>query len=858
MTEKLDAFLNAACDIADCLGEDPKAHGPEAQTDPTSVPVAMLAGYLPRGVWTGDHEDQQRLELCLDAVGVAVEGWDGKRATVRYRSWDTGPLDQATRLRDGLRARLFGPKELLSKASLVRLAGYSKAGTTDLAGVLGAALESVGFKSLGTWQTKRGKNRLVIQNEQLTLQLRSAPVRFAAKRCFKTFKPVPSDDLLCRHFPSFSRYTCATQRDAVHALLAPDGPEVVIARMPTGSGKSLLYLLASAEWRRQAEESTAIVVSPVIALMNDQVRKIQQDYDFTGLRVAEINSTVPQADRTAIYRKLRKGELDVLFLSPEKLVDPFFQQILIDSAEHVRLFVVDEAHMVAEWGQDFRPDFFRLGVVRNRLLTENPKIKTLMLSATLTEDSERTLLQVFRNPAGVARFEEPSLREELSIRVIEHAQEASPTETLLALVRQIPQPCIVYCSRRDHVRRLRKEFRQLGIRRVTDYTGATSSDARRERLEAFQRGDVDFVLATSAFGLGVDKADVRTVIHFDVPSSVDEYYQQIGRVARDHWTGHAFLLYSPSSMGQATRDIQAIIRPETAAARAQTLLNKRLDLPADGPGASLVPLHALPGHIQRGGTLNRNWNFAVLNILEQTGDIEVDRAVLRTVRVQPGSKPERLRRYPTLAKCLATYLRASSPQDVDLGKLSLSRRVSFSSLERDLVAAVLDGAIELIRDDDTSEQEREEWVLVRRHGLGTWSPEHINRLVDHHNECHERADKRRRELQDLVRGRKCRMSAFATVYGYAFEKPCGHCDRCDGSLSVTRGDVGGWGDAGDGQPSGRPISTAGTLRRPTNPEIEHGIIADAGANENRNSVVWTLVGDAGEARVVGGSVRSDL
>ncbi|NLY00507.1 MAG: ATP-dependent DNA helicase RecQ [Rhodopirellula sp.] len=853
MTGKLDAFLNAACDIADCLGEDPKA-----QKGSTSVPVAMLTGYLPRGVWTGDHEDQQRLESCLDAVGVAVEGWDGKRADLRYRSWDTGPLDQATRLRDGFRARIFGPKELLSKASLVRLAGYSKAGTTDFAGVLGAALESVGFKSLGTWQMKRGKNRLVIQNEQLTLQLKSAPVRFAAKRHFKTSKPVPSDDLLRRHFPSFSRYTCAAQRDAVHALLAPDGPEVVIARMPTGSGKSLLYLLASDEWRRRTEKSTAIVVSPVIALMNDQVRKIQQDYEFTGLRVAEINSTVPAPDRTKIYRKLRKGELDALFLSPEKLVDPFFQQILIDCAAHVRLFVVDEAHMVAEWGQDFRPDFFRLGVVRNRLLAENPKIKTLMLSATLTEDSERTLLQVFRNPAGVARFEDPSLRKELSIRVIANSQEAGPTETLLALVRQVPRPCIVYCTRRDHVRRLRKEFRQLSIRRVMDYTGATASDARRERLEAFQRGDVDFVLATSAFGLGVDKADVRTVIHFDVPRSVDEYYQQIGRAARDHWTGHAFLLYSPSSMGQATKDNKAIIKPETAAARALAFLSERLDLPADGPGAALVPLHALPGHIAQASELNRNWNFAVLNILEQMGDIEVDRAVLRTVRVQPGSKPERLRRYPTLASCLARHLQASSPRDVDLGKLCLSKRVSFSDLERDLVAAVLDGAIELIRDDDTSEQEREEWVLVRRHGLGTWSPEHISRLVDYHVECHKRAEKQRRELRDLVRGKRCRMGVFSTVYGYSLDKPCGHCDRCDCSLSIKPEDVGRWVEADGGEPSVRRRSTARTARKPTNPQTEQGAIAAAGANANGVSVVWTLVGDSsGEARDVGCFVPFD-
>lgn len=574
------------------------------------------------------------------------------------------------------------------------------------------------------------------------------------------------------------------QKGRGHTMLAAEGPEVVIARMPTGSGKSLLYLLPSAEWRRRGEPATSVIVSPIIALQNDQMRKIREHYAVTKLEGAELNSTVAPDKRKTIYRKLLAGKLDALFLSPEKLVDPFFQRILIDSAQHIRLFVVDEAHIVAEWGQDFRTDFFRLGVVRNRLRKQNPGIQTLLLSATLTEDSERIVLQVFHNPKAIVRFDEPSLRTELSIRVVRHSGEADPEATLMRLLCQVPRPCIVYCARKEHVRDLRKKLRETGIRRFMDYMGSTAPDYRPERLEAFHSGDVDFVLATNAFGLGVDKADVRSVIHYDVPRNLDEYYQQIGRAARDHWTGHAFLFDSPASRGRATKDKLAIIKTETAAARAQTMLSRRVDLPADEPGACLLPLHAQPEHVAQASTLNRKWNFAVLNILEQLGDVDVDRAVLRHVWVRKGDKPERLDRHPTLKKALKKAICKKDGAQIDLAAFAIRESLSFSGLEQNLVVAVLDRAVELVRNDKTNKQEREEWVLARRHGSSTWSPQHTLRLEEHRKQRLVLVEKQRKELIQFLAGRSCRMRAFERIYGYNLVEQCGHCDVCDRSLSI--------------------------------------------------------------------------
>jgi RecQ family ATP-dependent DNA helicase len=790
MTGKLEQFVNAACEIADGMRHESQF-----------VSLALLERFFPKGFWRDDEEELHNLALLLDAAGVALKRRDGKQAELRRRTRDTGPLDQAIRIRDGFREKRFGPKEYLSKATLARLGSMSKAGTTDHAGALGEALEAVGFKSLGSWATTWNRHRLFIPDEGVELRLEGPKLQLAKPRQVNVCSPVAGDDLLQRHFPDFRSYTCAAQRDAVHAILEADGPEVVIVRLPTGSGKSLLYLLASAEWRRRGKPATSVVVSPVIAIQNDQVRKIKKDYHFARLEAAELNSTVSSNERNAIYRRLRAGKLDALFVGPEKLVDPFFQQILIESAMHIRLFVVDEAHMVAEWGQDFRPDFFRLGVVRNRLRDQNPQIQTLLLSATLTENSERVLLQVFRvskllseanklvSEAPKANsFNERSIRTELSIRVIRHSAQADSDETLIGLVRQVPRPCIIYCARKEHVRKLRSKFRQLGIRRFLDYMGSTPPDSRRERLEAFHSGDVDFVLATNAFGLGVDKADVRSVIHYDVPSNLDEYYQQIGRAARDHLTGHAFLLYSPASMRRATRDKRAIIKTETAAARAQTMLDERLELPADGAGGCLLPLHALPKHIEQASSLNRSWNFAVLNILEQVGDLDIDRAVLREVWVREGSKPQRLDRYPDLKRALRLALPKKAGQKVDLAAFSISENVSFSQLEQDLVKAVLEFAVELVRDDEVSSHDREEWVLVHRHGARTWTRQHTLRLEDHRNQRFQLAEKQRKQLRNFLSAQVCRMRAFEEVYGYTLGQACGHCDKCDKSLMIEASD----------------------------------------------------------------------
>jgi ATP-dependent DNA helicase RecQ len=628
---------------------------------------------------------------------------------------------------------------------------------------------------------RRGRDRIVLPDDRVELSLSRERnrLKLAKREKINHYDGPPADQLLARYFPNFECYTCQAQHDVVHALVAPEGPKNIVARLPTGGGKSLLYVLPCAVWRANGGPSTALVVSPIVALQNDQVDKITTKYKSLGLVARQINSTVDADEKTETYRMFRRGELDVLFVSPERVTDPIFREIVALAAEHIRLLVIDEAHIVDEWGQDFRPDFFRLGRERERLLERAPQLRTLFLSATITKDTETTLEKVFKLQPPAVQFTDPDLRTEVSIRVIGCSNEEKRTTALHQLLDEVPFPCIVYCSKVDHVRALKRDLKARGLLRQTDYMGPTPMKARRERLRWFHDRDVDVVVATSAFGLGVDKADVRTIIHFDVPSSLDAYYQAIGRAARDGWTGHAFLLYSAGSMSAATRENLAILRSEKARDRAEQMISNADKLKWDGPGASLVPLHVRPEHIEKMSALNRTWNAVVLNILDEIGALHIDGLVHRHVPVRRGKNREALRE--DACSPIRDALKKSETM-LDLVAVSRKHKIAVAELSRMLTHLVLVRALEFGERQDDGEAE--EWVLIHRESDSAWSAESIEAELDaHRDQRMRRAARETREFRRFLKSPGCRFAPIAEVYEFQLEKPCGHCDRCDPTLA---------------------------------------------------------------------------
>jgi len=590
-------------------------------------------------------------EICLDLVGIGLDTGN-KGCLLFWRKYPTGLADAARLLRTAFLQGVFGPDEHVATNTLESLSGNLKLvpKRTRPEEIFALALEDIGFAPLGNRYCLRGVDRVKFRDHQICLKLlKKKPLRLARSRKFSGPRSVSADALLQQHVPGFKKYLSRAQRDTVRELCDPNGKSVVIARLPTGGGKSLCYFLAAAHARTQKRPHTAVVVSPIVALQNDQVLQVKHKLNaelHAKLKVGQINMTVPLEERKKIYGKLFHGELDVLFLSPEKLIEPFFRETLLALAKRKQIgfLVIDEAHIVPKWGRDFRTHYYRLGVIREELRDRCRGLRTLILSATLTDANEKHVLEVLRiEEKECARITDTHIRQEISIRVERLKTKGERIERLIEIAPFLPAPTIVYCNRKDNVRHILKRMKREGIFRCFDYTGSTSAASRPERLQAFHRGDVSFVVATNAFGLGIDKQDVRSVVHFDVPANLDACYQEIGRAARDRRTGHAFIFYSPSGMGQVTRRGHPITS-ENAWQRYQAMFDGRFPKKQGCP--VLLPIHALPAYMCKDGKydspLNRQWNLATLNILERQDLVDVRGVVYRHLRISRSEqKPAR-------------------------------------------------------------------------------------------------------------------------------------------------------------------------------------------------------------------------
>ncbi len=330
------------------------------------------------------------------------------------------------------------------------------------------------------------------------------------------------------------------QREAVEAALAGRDSLVV---MPTGGGKSLCYQLPGI-----ASEDLTVVVSPLIALMADQYRRLLSG----GHPAAMVASGMPEGTVGQALRDIRSGEARIVFCSPERFASESFLAAL--GARTVDLFVVDEAHCVSEWGHDFRPDYLRLRAVIERL--GNPAV--MACTATATEqvaDEIRTRLGL-RDPFVVrSGFDRPNL----SFDVVPIEGKGSKARKYMVLAAALADPAnrpsIVYSGTRKDVDEVTERLRADGLHAV-GYHAGMAADERASAQHRFMEGDADVVVATNAFGMGVDKADVRSVIHWAIPKSVEAYYQEVGRGGRDGRPARAILLAMRADLGRLINFIE--------------------------------------------------------------------------------------------------------------------------------------------------------------------------------------------------------------------------------------------------------------------------------------------------------------
>src|SRR4051794_27653020 len=306
-----------------------------------------------------------------------------------------------------------------------------------------------------------------------------------------------------------------------------DGRDVLLIS-PTGSGKSLAYQVAGV-----LLEGCTIVVSPLLALQQDQIAGLGVDHP--ELRAARLSSAESPARRREVLEQAKADELEFVFLSPEQLANPE----VCEQVAQLRpsLVAVDEAHCVSSWGHDFRPDYFRLGDLIQAIGA--PPVIAMTATAALPVREDIVDRLHLHDPAIVVTG---FARENLALRVVRATTVEGQRRTVLDLVEESDGAGIVYCRTRRSAEEYAAELTARG--RSTAVYHAGLPKARREQVhEAFLAGDVPLIAATSAFGMGIDKPDIRFVVHTEVPESPDTYYQEVGRGGRDGKPATATLVY---------------------------------------------------------------------------------------------------------------------------------------------------------------------------------------------------------------------------------------------------------------------------------------------------------------------------
>ena len=338
------------------------------------------------------------------------------------------------------------------------------------------------------------------------------------------------NELLRRHF-GYDSFRAQQEAIIRHTLAGGDS----LVLMPTGGGKSICYQIPAL-----AMAGTAIVVSPLISLMKDQVETLRSN----GIEAEALNSNNDQTQDTIIRRKCAQGDLKLLYISPEKLLA---EMDYLLRAIKISLFAIDEAHCISQWGHDFRPEYTQLGLLRERF----PDVPIMALTATADKITRRDIveqLHIGKAQHFVSSFDRPNL----SLSVKRGYKAGEKLRFILNFIKARPLDAgIIYCLSRKTTEKVAEDLRRQGIRALP-YHAALSPQERNQTQEQFKNDQVQVVCATVAFGMGIDKSNIRWVIHYNLPKSIESFYQEIGRAGRDGAPADTVLFYSLADIVQLT------------------------------------------------------------------------------------------------------------------------------------------------------------------------------------------------------------------------------------------------------------------------------------------------------------------
>lgn len=434
-------------------------------------------------------------------------------------------------------------------------------------------------------------------------------------------------DSLIYSLTGYSYFKSMDQKLAVYgALNAPEGYTVLVS-LPTGGGKSLVTQAISYQ-----KDGLTIVIVPTISLALDQERVTKKVIKKAN-NEEEIFSYSSGVNAGPIFKAIKEQKAKVLFISPEALLENSgFVEVINEAnkCRYLKNIVIDEAHIVVDWGASFRVDYQCLESWRNMLLLTNPSLRTILLSATF-EDRCVTILRNFFEVNGKwIEIRCDALRHEPRYTVITAKSHAEKQKNILELVRKLPHPMIIYVARPNEADQLKQKFATNGIKNTRTFTGLTGGAQRKKLIESWVDDDYEIMIATSAFGVGVDKSDVRTVIHTYIPQNANSYYQELGRGGRDRLPCLSVMCLQPedTTIGR-DRIKKRVLTPEKIIGRWDSLYNnvksQRISNNRVFIDTSIKPNYADVDEFDDSPTsdADMNWNVYVLLFLRRFNLIKI-------------------------------------------------------------------------------------------------------------------------------------------------------------------------------------------------------------------------------------------
>ncbi|AOS46099.1 ATP-dependent DNA helicase RecQ [Lacunisphaera limnophila] len=436
----------------------------------------------------------------------------------------------------------------------------------------------------------------------------------------RTKQTVPADPSLVTRFGR-NAYLSSNQAEAVRAVMLSPPGAIRLVVLPTGAGKSLVGMAASLLGIAESG-GTSVVVVPTIALAFDQVRQAREL--GAGIPIDAWHSGLSRLERKTIWQRMRDGQQRVIFCAPESIVSGLAETLEgLASSGQLRAFIVDEAHLIGQWGTSFRPEFQSMSALWRKLRRVCPperRFRTLLMTATLTEDSFADIQRFFGDPEDFEVLSAVYLRQEPRYGQVRCDSAVVRTQAILEALFHAPRPAVLYVTRVEEAETWLQRCRQASWKRVGMLHGECGPLERARTLQAWNANELDLMIGTSAFGLGMDKADVRAVIHACVPETVDRFYQEVGRGGRDGNACASLLIWTEADVFDAKNlSSPQIVGAEIGFQRWQSMWASRIDTPQ----WPYVNLNAKRPGVKWDGERNREWNLKTLLLLARSGVLEI-------------------------------------------------------------------------------------------------------------------------------------------------------------------------------------------------------------------------------------------